>query len=810
MVQKISKSLFFKYEQLHKELKKIIYGQDEAIDDIIDALIAATYKPAKTPLRAIFTFLGPPAVGKTYLAESLVALLEELDAFKVFDMGQYTDPLDVEKLIGKKNGGDGELPFFLKNHPRSVVVFDDIERSDVQIQLALLDFLTASAKESGLDLSGTIVIFSSTLGSALYQSREFLESFKKNKLHAQALIMDHISKEKKAVYDIIQSAIAPKLLSVMAQNTLVLFERLGLEAITRIGADAILELAEHFLKKSGLKIEFRNFESLVTILTLSFAPYINAKRVRVKLPDLLFYQITQYLRSAKEMPQKIVFDLSAEVLGFLEDLGDKTDLAQRLFRKNETVEIEFQTYKHRKSVTFFVAKAFITRPLPSLELYKEERPGIEFSTIGFGDIAGQSGVKKTLRQIMTILKEPGLAKKFDIPMPKGLLLYGPAGVGKTMLAKATANEAELPLVTVAGSDLFDPVFIKMAYLKAREYAPSIVFLDEIDTKGIIEGAYANMPADQLVLEIDSLPSSPDEFVFTIATARNKEEINPLIIESGRIDIFVEVPELDREARRFFIEKILQKPNDGKIDIDKVVHYISGMSGYDLQRIGTEASLYAILNNLDLITEEIIIEQINNIKYGTRLEKKQIRNIEEDLKKSAYHEAAHAVLSSLLLPEVKIEQVTITPRAQTLGFVSYTTEETVSNVSKEEIMASICVALAGRIAKIKKFGTKGLDSGAVLDLEQATYQAYIAIATLGMDEEIGYVHIDTLLQNVSKELFKQKIEERIKAWIDEARTKTEALVQKHWTKIEQLARLLIKKEIISGSELEQIMKRKRVD
>jgi len=806
------KSVFLEFEKLRTRLKQVIYDQDEAVDEVVDAFIHMNYRPMETPPKAIFSFLGPPASGKIYLAKLITEFLDEFEAVKIFDMGQYAEPENEARLLGQtvtyEGVHEGELTKFIKKHPKSIILFDEIEKADNQLQLALLDLITGREAESEVDYSQAVIIFTSTLGSALYQNKKFLSTFKKNKLRAQALIMDAVSKERKLVYDTIRNAIAPKLLSSMSQNYIVLLNKLSLDSMIRIGSESLKRLSSHFTEKSKIKLEYQWFDHMVKLMVLSFAPYIDAKGVQQKLPDALFYKITRFIRETQTIPDKVTFKLSKSVKLFLDELYKESDiLEQKLFKKNQAVELEWKSYKRKKNLVFTIDRAELKKLPPSKELFREERPSVEFPTIGFEDIAGNKTIKKNLRQIISILKKPELVKKFDIDMPKGMLLYGPKGVGKTMLGKAFAKEAEIPFIYVSGSELFDPDYIRDVYQKAKKFAPSIVFLDEIDIKGIIEGVYTNMPAEQVVMNLNELSSDPDEFVFTIATAKNKEDIDPAIIAPGRIDTFVEVPELDKEARRFFIEKILEKPNDGKIDVDKVVRYISGMSGYDLQRIGNEASLYAIRNNMNCITEEILIEQINNIKYGYKLEKKHIRNLEEDLKSTAYHEAGHAVLSYLLLPDIKIEQVTIAPRLETLGFVSYTAEDFAGNVSKEEIFNNICVFLAGRVANIKKSGAGGINTGASNDLEQASYQAYLAIANLGMDEEVGYVHVDILAQNINKQIFLKKVEERITKWISNATAKTEILVEKHWDKIDKLASILIQQEIVDGEELENIMKGK---
>ncbi|MBU3981968.1 MAG: AAA family ATPase [Proteobacteria bacterium] len=578
--------------------------------------------------------------------------------------------------------------------------------------------------------------------------------------------------------------------------------------MVRIGTDSLLQLAEHFRDK-GIGLDFPDLKGLVALLVLSLGPAISAKKVKQKLPDEVLFKITRSLRKLTSSPARFVFKLTKKAEASLHRLAEAGDqLLPQLYKKNQTVELTWKEYQRGENLIFSLVRAE-TRALPKGKgLLRNERPAIEFSEIGFTDIAGNRQTKTILKQIINTLKKPELVKKFSISMPKGMLLYGPPGVGKTLLGKAFAREAGRPYIYVSRTELFDSEYIRLVYLKAREYAPSIVFLDGIDVKGVMEGVLAGVPADQLALEIDALSDDPEESVFTVVTAVSREEVPELLIEPERIDTFVETPELDREARRFFIEQILKKPNDGKIDVDKVVRYISGMNGYELQRIGKEASLHAIRHGLACISEEILIEQINIIKYGSKLEKKHIRNLEEDLRQTAFHEAGHAVLSYLLLPDVKIEQVTIAPRLRTLGFISYSFEDFPSNLSKEEMFNNICVLMAGRIASMKKFGAKGMDTGAASDLEEATHQAYLAITNLGMDEELGFVHTDTLTHNVNPQFFREVVERQVRVWIDKATKRAGELVETNWQQIETLAAILIRQEIVDGAELERIMDEKR--
>lgn len=797
------------FEAIRGKLKKIVLDQDDAIDEVVDAFIHMAFRPPKeTEPRAIFTFLGPPDVGKIYLARVLCSMLKDYDKFKHFDLERYSDPESGDQLLGPQMIGqeiqEGELIRFLRANPRAIILFEAIEMAGNQLQMELLDLITKEEPENGINCREVIFIFTSALGSSLYQGRDFQAAFRRSKIQAQGLIMDAIAKEKKAAGDGIQAAIAPKLLTTLAQNYIILFNRLGINAMVGIGTDSLLQLTSHFQDK-GIVLEFAGLKELVPLLILSLGPAISAKKVKRKLPDEVLFKIIRSLRHLPSSPARIIFKMtkkSEASLARLSAAGDQI-LAQ-LYKNNQSVELTWKQYQRGDDLIFSLAGAE-RRSLPrDRGLLRSERPAVEFSEIGFGDIAGNRQTKTTLKQIINTLNHPELVAKFSINMPRGMLLYGPPGVGKTLLGKAFAREAGRPYIHVTRAELFDSEYIRRVYLKARDYAPSIVFLDGIDVKGLMEGVLTGVPADQLAREIDALPDAPEESVFTVVTAVDRDEVPELLIEPERIDIFVETPELDREARRFFIEQILKKPHDGKIDVERVVRYISGMNGYELQRIGKEASLHAIRHGLDCISEEILIEQINIIKYGSKLEKKHIRNLEEDLRLTAYHEAGHAALSYLLLPDIKIEQVTIAPRLRTLGFISYSFEDFPSNLSRDEVFNNICVLMAGRLASMKKFGPKGMDTGATNDLEEATHQAYTAIAILGMDEELGFVHTDTLTHNVNQQFFREAVERQVRAWIDKATKRADELVEANWQQIETLAEILIRQEIVDGAELERIM------
>jgi len=436
---------------------------------------------------------------------------------------------------------------------------------------------------------------------------------------------------------------------------------------------------------------------------------------------------------------------------------------------------------------------------------EKETPQIQRSKIGFDDIVGHKQIKERLRSIIRIVQHPKELERFDTPVPKGLLIYGPASVGKSMLAKAFAKEAKMPYYEISGSQLFELDHIKEVYETASKHAPCVVILEDIDIKGIIQGTLTNVSYTDIAKVLESTKA----MVFTIATAEDLDAIDPVLTSAQKLDFLLEITKLDKDARRFFIEKILEKPHDPKINIERIVRYITGMSALEMERLGRMAALYVVEHGEKVITEEILIEQVNIIKYGHKIKTQMVRNLEKELEMTAYHEAAHAVLSSLLLPHIKIEQVTIAPRSRTLGFVSYNAEDELSNITKEELFNDVCVLLAGRTSQIKRSGKEqDMDSGAIDDLSQASLKIYAAITNLGMDKELGFINIDAIAM-IDGSFLKTQIEKRFLFWMHLAQKQTVKLVDKHWKLIETLALKLIEQEIVESDELSRIIPKKKI-
>ena len=801
-------------KDLEESLKSQVFGQDQAVEAVCDKIVESSYNHAHSTPKAIFFFLGPPATGKTMLSQLISKELDDYEEFKIFDMTQYSSQNEGFGLFGLTEGysdaKEGKLTSFVKKNPKSVVVFDEIEKTHPGVLVNFLMMLSSGKAEDSfsgevIDFTQTIVVFTSNLGSELYNNQNFAQMLKDNPLQAQSTIIEAIGREERVINGDRVKALSPEMLSRLSQGQIVLFNKLPFEAISSIAQNRIIEVQEGFENEFGLEVSYDSFSHLAALLILSFAPLIDIRKIKAKLPLVLFDEITDFIRTHDDIFEKVVFEIDEKSMNLLDkelfkrSADEQIELLHELFRKNETYSYEIKSSLKDKLLTIKFSSLMRKKLARSVDFSGDAGLVFEVPSVSFADVAGHNVAKQRLSEIINILKNPKELEKFDVSVPKGMLLYGAPGTGKTMLAKAFANEADLPFIETTGSEILDINLMQSIFKKAREYAPSIIFIDEIDAIGARNGTNKDIVINQFLTELNGFSDSVEEQIFVIAATNLKQKIDKAILRSGRIDPHVEIDSLDREARKFFIDDILEKPTEGEFDIEKILTYTAGMTGADLQKVARESSLYIFRNSLKGISQDILIEQINTIKYGTRITHKSIEKL---IKSTAIHEAGHAVISRVLMPEVKIEQITVVPRNNALGFVSYDREENYSNLTRQNIKDKLCVAFAGREAQLKEYGEEGFDSGASSDLNMATKFAYHAIAYLGMGESTGYINVSEFTEDT---LFEKEIELELKLWLNEAQVRTKKLIDEHWKKIDALGKLLEDKEIVNEAELLDLMK-----
>jgi ATP-dependent Zn protease len=799
-----------------RSLKESVYDQDNAIDAVCGTMVKALYEPPRDCPRGLYFFLGPPATGKSFLAERIAKELGNEWQYKCIDMSNYQGCDETFGLNGLRKGyksaGPGELTSFVRRHPKSVIVFDNINKAHPNNQSVLLSILSRgelldnfgfyedndqAQKEIAppvVDFRNTIVIFTSNLGSELYTNEAFGDILADNPSQAEAIILESLGREKNEHYGNALPAISPEILSRLAQGRIMLFNRLSFGALKRIAFKTFESARRGLEEQLDLTVTMDHQDQLMEIIVLGLAPLVDARRVRARASEMLFDTATEFIMNGKRDVRNLHFTVAPDALTELREIMTRIggqDPVRAVFRKNQSLRYDtgLKLTGNRLTVTL---RGIRLQKLPrSADFTGEGALAVEVPDISFAHIAGHTMIKERLKESIRFLKEPDLLKAHGEGLPRGILFHGPPGTGKTMLAKALAHEADLPFIATTGSDLLSIHLMKKVFSRAREYAPSILFIDEIDAIGTRNGDGSDTVINQLLTEIDGFGSRGG--VFIIAATNFREKIDPALLRSGRIDLHFHIPVLDREARTYFIRMMLEKPHEKGINRERLLDYTAGMTGADLAKISRESTLEAVRRGTDRLTEEIIIETINIFKYGRRLES---HSLKRRLGSIAYHEAGHAVISLVLLPDTRIEQVAVLPRESVLGFVSYEDDEDHGNMSRQDILDRIAVALAGRMAQMKKYGAAGCDTGAGNDLAKATRLCHAAIAHFGMDPEVGAINIGSIEDYIGGHLA-GLIGERVHAWLKEAEERTRRLVEENWDRIESLACRLMREELIDG-------------
>ena len=804
-------SIITSISEIQALLKTQIYDQDDAVEAVSDAVMKMAWSDKSNRPRAIFSFLGPPATGKTYLAELIG---QGLQGYKLrsFDMTQYTSEKEGFALVGLRKGfesaGEGQLTSFVKENPKSIIVFDEIEKSHTRVQTSLLRLLSAGYLKdefSGedIDFRDSIVVFTSNLGSNLYSNRNFTAQTEQNPHRARETLLQVIRQETKIESGHSVAAIPPELMSRLSQGSVVLFKRLSLDGLSKIASKLLKDESNAFQSKLGLSVSFSDMDQLVNMLVLGFAPNFDTREVKARLGDYVYDPITDYLIKHPEVAvENIQIQLDQDTHSFLNGLELST-LPNQLSAKHQRIFFEHDITHTNNQLTLTYTQARIEKLAREDDFSDASGIQIDLPDISFSQIAGHHKIKARLQEVVQLIKQSDYLAKQGVQPPKGMLLYGVPGTGKTLLAKAFAHEADLPFLACSGNDLLNEEFIRSLFARAREYAPAIIFIDEIDAlpKRGVAGPHADALVNRLLVEIDGFNDSDD--IFIIAATNRKELIDSAVLRSGRIDLHHEVPQLDKDARRWFIEQMLEKPVfDSTIDVEQIVLLTAGLSGADLQKISRETILFALREGIDSIGEATLLEQVNILKYGHQLD---LDDCKAQLQETAYHEAAHAVVSRLLLPERKIEQITVIARSDFLGMVSYDHEQD-HDYTRDFLFNLTCVALAGRAAQVKKFSDKGLDSGASGDLKQAMHYAWLAIAQWGMDDELYNISIPSLQEHTSCMVYQETLEKRITTWIKLATEKTDHLLEQHWHKITAVAEQVLLDEVLDEKTLITLMEK----
>ncbi len=433
--------------------------------------------------------------------------------------------------------------------------------------------------------------------------------------------------------------------------------------------------------------------------------------------------------------------------------------------------------------------------------------------IRFKDVAGLDEEKEELIEIVDFLKKPEKFTKMGAKIPKGVLLYGKPGTGKTLIAKAIAGEADVPFISMSGSEFIEMFAglgasrVRKLFDKARKLAPCIVFIDEIDAIGARRTSNSgaetenNQTLNQLLVEMDGFSS--EETIIVLAATNRPEMLDQALLRPGRFDRQITIPSPDLKGRL----DILKIHSEGKrlsddVNLESIAEDTAGFTGAELANILNEAAIIATINQHEDIENSDIEEAVKKVTVG--LEKHSRVYSEKDKKLTAYHEAGHAVVSKYLPTQTDVKEVSIIPRGVAGGYTMYKSDEDKYYVSKTEMKEKLIALLGGRAAE--KLVLDDISTGASNDIEVATKIAREMVTKYGMSDILGPIDFQGKEQNdmfVFGENIGDRIGAEVKSLIDEAYSDAQKLLISHRDKLDTIANLLLQKEKINETEFKSI-------
>ena len=454
---------------------------------------------------------------------------------------------------------------------------------------------------------------------------------------------------------------------------------------------------------------------------------------------------------------------------------------------------------------------------------KAKMTGDNESKVTFADVAGADEAKEELQDLVDFLKNPKKYQKLGAEAPRGVLLDGPPGCGKTLLAKAVAGEAKVPFFSIAGSQ-FVEMFVGVGAARARDlfenakkHAPCIVFIDEIDAIGGTRGTGAQKHEEregtlnQLLVEMDGFEGNSG--VIVLGATNRPETLDPALTRAGRFDTKVTVNRPDKKGR----EEILKvhtrgKPLAADVKLKTIASGTPGFSGADLADLAKKAANEAVKRNGNSITMRDFEQAKDKILMGA--ERKSMIMSEEERRMTAYHEAGHALVGLKVPGNDPLHMVSIIPRGRALGVTVNLPEDDRFSIKKFELNGKMAMAYGGRIAEEMIFGPEGVSGGASGDIIQATKMARVMITQWGMSDKLGRVNYGADPQEMSfhrafSESTQQVIDEEVKNLTNAAEAMAREILAKHRKELDLIAAALLEHEKLTGDQIRGLLEGKEI-
>lgn len=445
----------------------------------------------------------------------------------------------------------------------------------------------------------------------------------------------------------------------------------------------------------------------------------------------------------------------------------------------------------------------------------------EHSNVTLDDVAGINEAKEEVHEIIEFLKNPKKFQRLGGRVPRGVLLIGSPGCGKTLLAKAMAGEADVPFFSISGSD-FVEMFVGVGasrvrdlFKQAKDSSPCVIFLDEIDAVGRKRGSgftsgghdEREQTLNAILVEMDGFDTSDQ--VIVIAATNRADVLDPALTRPGRFDRQIQVPLPDLRGRveilKVHSKRIKMSPD---IDLEKVARGTPMFSGADLSAVINEAAIMATMLEKDFVEQEDLEEARDKVRFGRSMRSRKIE--EEERIATAYHEAGHAVIQKLMKNADPLHKVTIIPRGRAMGATMSLPEKDRYGYGRKYLHDTMRVLCGGRIAELKK--TEDISSGAAMDIHMATESARHMILEWGMSDKLGFIDYtpnsgpDSFMpERAYSDGTAKIIDEEIKRLIDEAYADAQKIIDENWEKVVAIAEALLKHETLTAEEVDKLFK-----
>ncbi|XP_070504486.1 ATP-dependent zinc metalloprotease YME1L isoform X2 [Chironomus tepperi] len=436
-------------------------------------------------------------------------------------------------------------------------------------------------------------------------------------------------------------------------------------------------------------------------------------------------------------------------------------------------------------------------------------------SVSFDDVKGCDEAKQELKEVVEFLKNPEKFSNLGGKLPKGVLLVGPPGTGKTLLARAVAGEAGVPFFHAAGPE-FDEVLVGQGarrvrdlFKAAKERAPCVIFIDEIDSVGAkrtnsVLHPYANQTINQLLSEMDGFQQN--EGVIVLGATNRREDLDQALLRPGRFDVEVNVPTPDFTGRKEIITHYLGKILSKDINVDMLARGTTGFTGADIENMVNQAALKAAIEGAEVVTMRHLENARDKVLMGP--ERKARIPDEEANKITAYHEGGHAIVAYFTKESHPLHKVTIMPRGPSLGHTAYIPEKERYHVTKTQLMAMLDTMLGGRAAEELIFGADKITSGASSDLKQATSIASHMVKDWGMSEKVGLRTIEGARGLQSSENLSattiESVDSEIKKILSDSYDRAKAILKAHSKEHKALAEALLKYETLDAEDIKAIL------